>query len=233
MKTVALSEQTHRSVAPAGLPSGRPGDVGNVSRIGRCFPDHAGQHVDFGVARPDARPLGGDLLFDAAVHVGGRCFAWQAQRVATCTLSGPPENAPSEHAGSRDVRSLQKRALCMRQTRTSYTPWRSVLQSCAFAHDSLSGKMLTLLPKVARLGWAVDEAPRHRGPGSAPDRFRTPLNEPALRGVRLFYRRSSYPDRRSRHRGYRSFAARREAVFAFRRGGHGNILDTGNLIWQA
>ena len=70
MKTVALSEQTHRSVAPAGLPSGRPGDVGNVSRIGRCFPDHAGQHVDFGVARPDARPLGGDLLFDAAVHVG-------------------------------------------------------------------------------------------------------------------------------------------------------------------
>jgi hypothetical protein len=42
-------------IAPAGLLSGVPGGVGNVSRIGRRVPDQAGQHVNFSVARRRAR----------------------------------------------------------------------------------------------------------------------------------------------------------------------------------
>src|SRR4029077_14021521 len=36
---------------------------------------------------------------------GRRWCARQARRVATCRLSGPPENVPSGHAGSRGVPS--------------------------------------------------------------------------------------------------------------------------------
>jgi len=61
---VALNEM-NRAMA-----SGHPRGVGDVFRIGSCFPDHSGQRISLGVARRCAGPQRDDLCFGQTAHAG-------------------------------------------------------------------------------------------------------------------------------------------------------------------